>query len=117
YTVAYLVAGRTLDIAGRTLPRGRLLVMGGNLVFPVASTWQYRERCIGPYRAALPAPSWGEPPPSLYALPGSRDWSDGLTAFLRTFARSGGAVGGWRTRQSRSYFVVRLTHGWWLFVF
>jgi hypothetical protein len=50
----------------------------------------------------------------MYALPGNHDWYDGLTAFLRLFARADGNVGGWRTRQTRSYFAIQLPHRWWL---
>ncbi len=48
-------------------------------------------------------------------MPGNHDWYDGLTAFLRLFARKRNAeFGGWRTEQRRSYFAVKLPHGWWL---
>src|SRR6185312_14356891 len=57
----------------------------------------------------------GERPPALYALPGNHDWYDGLTAFLRVFARrEGTTIGAWRTAQSRSYFALRLPRRWWL---
>ena len=63
-----------------------MLVMGGDQVYPTASNAAYEDRCKGPYQAALPEP----PPngsPTLYAVPGNHDWYDGLTAFLRLFAR------------------------------
>ena len=116
YSVAYLLAQPTLDLAGERLPRGEVLVLGGDQVYPTASGQQYEDRFKGPFRAALPQePSTG-PAPRLYALPGNHDWYDGLTAFLRLFVRSNeGRVGGWQTRQTRSYFAVRLPHHWWLF--
>jgi hypothetical protein len=118
YSVAYLLAQRELAVEGEPLPlpRGRVLVFGGDQVYPTASGQQYEDRFKGPYRAALPAaPCEGEQP-SLYALPGNHDWYDGLTAFLRLFARSEhGRIGGWHTRQSRSYFTIRLPQRWWLF--
>jgi hypothetical protein len=116
YSMAYLLAQPELEVGGRTLPRGRILLMGGDQVYPLASSDGYENRTKGPYRAALPeAPATG-PRPSLFALPGNHDWYDGLTAFLRLFARrKDGHIGGWRTQQRRSYFAVKLPANWWLF--
>ena len=51
--------------------------------------------------------------PHVFALPGNHDWYDSLVAFTRLFtARPWFA--GWRTRQSRSYFALKLPHNWWL---
>ncbi|GIE98283.1 metallophosphoesterase [Paractinoplanes rishiriensis] len=116
YTVAWLLAQRRLEVGGATLPRGRLLLMGGDQVYPLASGDGYESRMKGPYRAALPEPPAGEPQPTLFVLPGNHDWYDGLTAFLRLFARrKDGHIGGWRTQQRRSYFAVKLPGDWWLF--
>jgi hypothetical protein len=116
YSIAYLLAQRELAVGGRSLPRGRVLVMGGDQVYPTASGQQYEDRFKGPYRAALPEPPVDGPRPTLYALPGNHDWYDGLTAFLRLFAKArNGKVGGWQTRQSRSYFAIQLPNRWWLF--
>jgi hypothetical protein len=113
YSIASLLARPELALDdGRVLPRGELLVLGGDQVYPTASSPAYENRWKGPYRAALPDLT-GETP-ALYALPGNHDWYDGLTAFLRLFAQ-GDTVGGWRTRQARSYFAVELPHRWWLF--
>jgi hypothetical protein len=71
---------------------------------------QYHDRFRGPYRAALPTRPTDRPRPVLYALPGSADWEDGLTSFLRQFCR-GGNVGGWATQQTNSYFALRLRTG------
>jgi hypothetical protein len=113
YSVASLLAAESLDIpdAGE-LPRGRLLVMGGDEVYPAASTRAYEDRSKGVYRAALPV-AQGDPP-TLFALPGNHDWYDGLTAFLRVFAQRR-PFGGWATEQTRSYFAVELPQRWWLF--
>ncbi|MFL6120590.1 metallophosphoesterase [Actinophytocola sp.] len=95
-----------------TTPRGRLLIMGGDQVYPAASTSRYEDRTKGVYRAALPvAPPQ---PPTLLALPGNHDWYDGLTSFLRVFAQRR-PFGGWQTEQTRSYFAVRLPQRWWLY--
>ena len=116
YSVAYLLALPELELDGARLPRGRLLLMGGDQVYPVADGENYENRMKGPYRAALPEAPAGVPRPTLFALPGNHDWYDGLTAFLRLFARrKDGHIGGWRTQQRRSYFAVRLPANWWLF--
>ncbi|MCY1137424.1 metallophosphoesterase [Actinoplanes sp. Pm04-4] len=116
YSVAYLLAQPNLQVDGASLPRGRLLLMGGDQVYPLASGDGYESRMKGPYRAALPEPPIGSPQPTLFALPGNHDWYDGLTAFIRLFARRrDGHIGGWRTEQRRSYFAVKLPADWWLF--
>jgi hypothetical protein len=114
YSVASLLAAESLALPGsEPLPRGKLLVMGGDEVYPAASTRAYEDRSKGVYRAALPSPQ-GYPPPTLFALPGNHDWYDGLTAFLRVFAQRR-PFGGWQTEQTRSYFAIALPQRWWLF--
>jgi hypothetical protein len=116
YSVALLLAAPTLPVSdGPTaweLPRGRLLILGGDEVYPVASTRGYEDRTKGPYRAALPEAA--APQPVMFALPGNHDWYDGLTSFLRVFTQ-GRPIGGWVTEQSRSYFAIQLPHRWWLY--
>jgi hypothetical protein len=115
YSVAYLLAQPDLRLGDVTLPRGRMLVMGGDQVYPTASTQRYEDRTKGPYRAAMPACPPGQPVPEMFALPGNHDWYDGLTAFLRLFVKNGtDNIGGWRNEQARSYFAIQLPHRWWL---
>ena len=115
YSMAYLLAQPELAVDGHRLPRGRVLMLGGDQVYPTANTQAYENRFKGPYTAALPTPPEDGPRPTLYALPGNHDWYDGLTAFLRLFVREGtDNIGGWRTEQSRSYFVIELPQRWWL---
>jgi hypothetical protein len=123
-TVAHHVAQPALHPEGAPglLPRGDILVFGGDEVYPAASTEGYENRLAGPWRAALP---WTEPRPfdparpddpanpTVYALPGNHDWYDGLTGFLRMFSQARW-IGGWRAHQTRSYFAVKLPHRWWL---
>jgi hypothetical protein len=54
--------------------------------------------------------------PHVFALPGNHDWYDGLSAFTRLFCSAIGGrwFAGRVTRQSRSYFALRLPGGWWL---
>ena len=49
----------------------------------------------------------------LYTIPGNHDWYDSLGGFVKQFC-SGQWIGAWQTQQDRSYFAVRLPHGWWL---
>jgi hypothetical protein len=115
YTVARLLATEALELdlddeTHRT-ERGRILVMGGDAVYPVPKAAEYENRMLGPYRAALPC-ARGEAP-ELFAVPGSHDWYDGLVNFTSIFCRNRW-IGGWRTRQRRSYFALKLPNGWWL---
>jgi hypothetical protein len=119
-TVACQVAKPALTVDGvdEPLPRSDILVLGGDEVYPTASTEGYENRLEGPWRAALPWTEPAPPPtvptnPTVYAIPGNHDWYDGLTGFLRLFGQ-GRWLGGWHTRQTRSYFAVRLPHRWWL---
>jgi hypothetical protein len=111
FSVASLLAAPRLDL-GTPTPRGHLLVMGGDQVYPGASISAYEDGTKGVYRAALPESP--PDPPALFALPGNHDWYDGLTSFLRVFAQRR-RFGGWRTEQTRSYFALRLPHRWWLY--
>ncbi len=115
YTVARLLAAEelALDWSGEThcTERGRLLVMGGDAVYPVPKASEYENRMLGPYRSALPCAH--KEAPELFAIPGSHDWYDGLVNFTSIFCRNRW-IGGWRTQQRRSYFALKLPHGWWL---
>ncbi len=108
YTLAWLLAQRQLPLLGQeqSLPRGRLLILGGDQVYPTASRQEYQNRFSGPFRSALPCEA-PEAVPDLFALPGNHDWYDGLTSFLRLFCQQRW-IGGWRTRQQRSYFAIEL---------
>ena len=129
FAIARLLATPALKVEGLSepLPMGRLLVMGGDQVYPTASRDEYQRRLIAPFEAAAQGQPWRTDPPSvhLYAVPGNHDWYDGLLAFLGIFcrrrqagafaaARDGRDVGGRRTQQTRSYFALELPHNWWL---
>jgi hypothetical protein len=115
YTVARLLATEQIELAwdGEThaTERGRILVMGGDQVYPVPKAAEYENRMLGPYQAALPR-ARGEAP-ELFAIPGTHDWYDGLFNFTSIFCRNRW-IGGWKTRQRRSYFALKLPSGWWL---
>lgn len=113
YSIAWLLARTALLLPDKTsLPRGRFLVLGGDQVYPTASREEYRNRFRGPYESALPGDP-GPDDPRLFAVPGNHDWYDGLTSFIRLFCQDRG-IGRWATRQTMSYFAVRLPSRWWL---
>ncbi|MFL5383044.1 MAG: metallophosphoesterase [Longimicrobiaceae bacterium] len=128
YTLAWLLAQEKLPLpgvgvdqavaadegGGHRLPRGRILVMGGDEVYPTPGKDGYHNRMAGPYDAAFPClPDLAKECPHLYAIPGNHDWYDGLTSFLRQFCQQR-AIGAWKTRQRRSYWALKLPNRWWL---
>ena len=127
YTVAHTVAQaqiRPEDPATDPLPRAELLILGGDQVYPTPADAAYRTRFLDPFRSALPAPMEADHPgapetrvtagdPLLFALPGNHDWYDGLHGFMQTFCSQRG-IGRWQTRQRRSYWALKLPHGWWI---
>lgn len=117
YTMAKLLAEerREYNFADKTYDteRGRVLILGGDQVYPAASRTEYKNRFLGPFRTALPWVDENKTPPHIFALPGNHDWYDGLTSFLRLFCQ-GQWIGGWKTQQKYSYFAIKLPHNWWL---
>jgi len=121
YAVAHAVAQPRLEVRGADggeplrLPRADLLVFGGDEVYPTPSREEYHRRLIAPYEAAF-GDARPDEAPHVFAIPGNHDWYDGLTAFARLFcSRVGGRhFAGWRTRQRRSYFALKLPGRWWL---
>ncbi|NPU15290.1 hypothetical protein HL666_31445 [Bradyrhizobium sp. 83002] len=116
YAVACLLARQTLELGGETLPRGEMLIMGGDEVYPLANAQTYRNQLRKPYQWASPdhdkTDDDGVP---LFAIPGNHDWYDGLVQFLAYFTRPTPThFGSWRTQQKRSYFALQLTESWWL---
>jgi hypothetical protein len=119
YAIAYYLAERkrSFSYAGKTkvetkeTHRGDILVFGGDEVYPTASREAYNDRLIAPYETALC--NTDDPHPHVFAIPGNHDWYDSLVAFTRLFT-SRRWFAGWRTRQSRSYFALKLPHNWWL---
>ncbi|WP_447978508.1 hypothetical protein [Candidatus Nitrospira bockiana] len=114
YAVAYHLGRNKLPVVdpdgGRhDTPRGRILVFGGDEVYPTANLLEYKRRTFIPYDCAFP--SQGRP--DVFAVPGNHDWYDSLVAFSRYFL-SQEDLGGFRTPQWRSYFALKLPHRWWL---
>jgi len=115
-----------------TLPRGRLLVTGGDTAYPLADitnlqshvrhpfTWAYRDLVA----AGRILDAEGRPPPpcDLFGVPGNHDYYDELTGFNRMFRAPAGDevvpgrprldLLGTRRLQTASYFALRLPWGW-----
>jgi len=101
---------KAADGASRTLPRGEVLLMGGDTAYPVATSEEIYARLIAPWNEALRElrPEGGAPSTSLtqsqpdlreksrrvlLGIPGNHDWYDGLDGFARMFRRSAEPVG------------------------
>jgi hypothetical protein len=114
YTMAWLLAQKKLrpEGADKEIERGKILILGGDQVYPTAKREEYHDRFTGPYQSALPRID-AQDPPDMFAIPGNHDWYDGLTSFLRLFCQQR-KIGEWRTHQNKSYFAIRLPHNWWI---
>lgn len=120
YAIAYAAAQpqlNTKDAEGNefVLPRGDVLVFGGDEVYPTPSREEYQRRLVMPFTKAF-GDARPEEQPVVYAIPGNHDWYDGLNAFSRLFCSDvgGRSFAGWRTQQQRSYFALKLPGNWWL---
>lgn len=115
YAIAAAIAQPGLEVVSAagspvsTRP-GRVLIFGGDEVYPYPSRNEYEVRTETPYRHAFA----GRERPDIFAIPGNHDWYDSLVAFSRTFCRPERGFAGCRTRQARSYFALRLPANWWL---
>ncbi|GKV30407.1 hypothetical protein SLEP1_g39219 [Rubroshorea leprosula] len=139
YTVARLLAQPSIQLSRgdsvSTLPRGDLLLIGGDLAYPNPSAFTYERRFFCPFEYALQPPSWykqehiaakkPELPeqlselkqydgPQCFVIPGNHDWFDGLHTFMRYICHKSW-LGGWFMPQKKSYFALQLPKGWWLF--
>jgi hypothetical protein len=80
--VARLVAAE-YAVGDELLPRGDVLIHGGDLAYPVATVREVSRRLIAPFnRVFEPLCDWSRPR-VLLAIPGNHDWFDGLDGFAR----------------------------------
>jgi hypothetical protein len=100
----------TRDGVQETTRAGRVLVFGGDEVYPYPTRAEYDVRTETPYKLAFA----GRARPDVFAIPGNHDWYDSLVAFSRTFCRPERGFAGCVTRQTRSYFALKLPANWWL---
>lgn len=113
YTIARLLAEEKLTVDGHKTQRGRILIMGGDQVYPTAKLEEYNDRLVEPYRCALPYVEDEDRVPHLYAIPGNHDWYDGLSNFRNLFMTNKW-IGAWKTQQKRSYFAIKFAPDRWL---
>ncbi|MCL7034104.1 hypothetical protein MKW94_010031, partial [Papaver nudicaule] len=139
YSVARLLAQPELEINDKesfhVLPRGDLLLIGGDLAYPNPSSFTYERRFFCPFEYALQPPPWYKPEhiavdkpelpagvsemkqydgPQCFLIPGNHDWFDGLQTFMRYICHKSW-LGGWILPQKKSYFALQLPKGWWVF--
>ncbi|KAF3501817.1 hypothetical protein F2Q69_00042746 [Brassica cretica] len=139
YAVAKLLAQPNLEVVlgdeYRPLPRGNVLLIGGDLAYPNPSAFTYEKRLFCPFEYALQPPHWykndsiavdkPELPegvkdlkdydgPQCFLIPGNHDWFDGLNTFMRYICHKSW-LGGWFMPQKKSYFALQLPEGWWVF--
>lgn len=137
FAMASLIARDQLEVAGAgpldkngvptpaSLPGGKVLLLGGDQVYPFPSRQNYKARFVDPFAWALPPDP--EPKPErrrMFALPGNHDWYDGLNSFDNVFCQARyqsdagnptkNMIGGWLCPQHRSYWAIQLPHNWWI---
>ncbi|MBL8605676.1 MAG: hypothetical protein JNL38_00085 [Myxococcales bacterium] len=84
--VGEMVASR-FDVDGRELPRGEILLFGGDVAYPVATADEIYKRVILPWNDSLRAARSSQTRRVLLGVPGNHDWYDGLDGFGRMFRR------------------------------
>lgn len=89
--VARMVFGTyTVDDGGAdlSLPRGDILLFGGDTAYPVATTEEIYRRVVQPWNEVLRRPEIARDRRRvLLGIPGNHDWYDGLDGFGRLFRR------------------------------
>jgi hypothetical protein len=76
------------DGEGCTLPRGDVLIFGGDTAYPAATGPELERRLLRPWNGVLQEAGEGDRPRVLLGIPGNHDWYDGLDGFGRLFRRS-----------------------------
>lgn len=71
----------------KVLPRGELLLFGGDIAYPVATADEIWKRLISPWNGALRELRASDRKRLLLGVPGNHDWYDGLDGFGRLFRR------------------------------
>ncbi len=125
FAIAKCVAkkGLTLKLKGKdgaetvfTTPRPKILIFGGDEVYPFPTTEAYTNKFKVPFGAAAEDRSEADANndrPHLYAIPGNHDWYDGLGNFIKLFCQQRW-IGIWSTKQHRSYFALPLPNNYWI---
>jgi hypothetical protein len=74
------------EVDGERLPRGDVLIFGGDTAYPVATDIEIHNRVIVPWNQVLKSRDDGKPRVIL-GVPGNHDWFAGLDGFGRMFRR------------------------------
>lgn len=117
------------------LPRGELLLHGGDLAYPHPTLDIYEKKLIRPYEAALAPPPGADlikvgskscssssllakkySAPLCWMIPGNHDWFDGLETFLHTICGRHW-FGGWHLPQTNTYWALELPKDWFVLGF
>lgn len=111
----YTVARAALADQCLGMPRGRLLVLGGDLAYPGAGAKEYRSRLFELFEGARQHSRPEREQRTVLAIPQNHDWFDSASTFKRHFVnRDLGEFIGAATPQQTTYFAARLKHGWWI---
>ncbi|TPG45340.1 metallophosphoesterase [Flavobacterium pectinovorum] len=122
FAVATCVAKQELEVENPetngkiTIPRAKILIFGGDEVYPFPTSEAYERKFKIPYESALGKDDDTideENRPHLYAIPGNHDWYDGLGNFIKIFCQQR-KIGIWKTKQHRSYFALPLPNNCWI---
>ncbi len=129
YSIAKLVSEKKLklalknDVAGASENKsevetqaGKIIIFGGDQVYPTPEMADYENRFKIPFGTANPYnESTHENNRSrMFAIPGNHDWYDGLGNFISLFCQKR-RIGNWQTVQERSYFAIQLPYNYWIF--
>jgi hypothetical protein len=93
YDVSATVAGMVFseyavdDGDVRRLPRGDVLIFGGDTAYPTSSAQEIARRLIRPWNRALLRLGDPDRERVILGIPGNHDWYDGLDGFARFFRR------------------------------
>ena len=72
----------------RQLPRGDVLIFGGDTAYPLSTGYELERRLLRPWNAVLHERGADPGGRVLLGIPGNHDWYDGLDGFGRLFRRS-----------------------------
>src|SRR5436853_4826139 len=125
FAIAKSVAASTLQFQYKddenqtqtvTTQRGKILIFGGDEVYPFPTLDEYTNRFKIPFASACDNADEIKKEidrPHLYAIPGNHDWYDGLGNFIKLFCQQRW-IGIWSTKQHRSYFALPLPNNYWI---
>lgn len=82
------VPGSAESGEARTLPRGDVLLFGGDTAYPVATANEIHRRITVPWNGVLHTFGAVQRRRVLLGVPGNHDWYDGLDGFARLFRKS-----------------------------